>query len=86
MPYVIDYSFDAPRHPQNRYCRSDHYMYARTGIPIAYVSRGYHIAYHQVIDEPEFINYEGLANVANFRLLDFYCGLGSFLATEKKRE
>ncbi len=66
VPYVIDYSFDAPRHPQNRYCRSDHYMYARTGIPIAYVSRGYHIAYHQVIDEPEFINYEGLANVASF--------------------
>ncbi|MEP6506749.1 MAG: M28 family peptidase, partial [Gemmatimonadales bacterium] len=53
-------------HPQNRYCRSDHYMYARTGIPIAYISRGYHIAYHQVIDEPEFINYEGLANVASF--------------------
>jgi len=66
VPYVIDYSFDAPRHPQNRYCRSDHYMYARTGIPIAYMSRGYHVAYHQVIDEPQYINYEGLANVANF--------------------
>ncbi|MEO7367000.1 MAG: M28 family peptidase [Gemmatimonadaceae bacterium] len=66
VPYLIDYSFDAPRHPQNRYCRSDHYMYARTGIPIAYFSRGYHIAYHQVIDEPEFINYEGLADVAGF--------------------
>ncbi|MEO5902896.1 MAG: M28 family peptidase [Gemmatimonadaceae bacterium] len=66
VSYVIDYSFDAPRHPQNRYCRSDHYMYARTGIPIAYISRGYHIAYHQVIDEPEYINYEGLANVASF--------------------
>src|SRR4029079_9270061 len=42
-PYVIDYSFDAPRHPLNRYCRSDHYMYARYGIPIAFFSRGYHI-------------------------------------------
>ena len=41
-PYAIDYSFDAPRQVQNRYCRSDHYMYARTGIPIAYISRGYH--------------------------------------------
>ena len=33
-----DYSFDAPSHPLNRYCRSDHYMYARYGIPITYFS------------------------------------------------
>jgi hypothetical protein len=65
-PYVIDYSFDAPRHVQNRYCRSDHYMYARTGIPIAYISRGYHPAYHQVTDEPQYISYSGLTNVATF--------------------
>ena len=66
VPYLIDYSFDAPRHPQNRYCRSDHYMYARTGIPITYISRGYHQAYHQVTDEPQYIDYQGLANVAEF--------------------
>jgi hypothetical protein len=66
VPYMIDYSFDAPRHVQNRYCRSDHYMYARTGIPIAYLSRGYHPAYHQVTDEPQYISYTGLANVATF--------------------
>jgi hypothetical protein len=65
-PYVIDYSFDAPRQIQNRYCRSDHYMYARTGIPIAYISRGYHSDYHMVTDEPQYISYEGLANVATF--------------------
>ena len=66
VPYLIDYSFDAPRHIQNRYCRSDHYMYARTGIPIAYISRGYHPAYHQVTDEPQYISYTGVANVATF--------------------
>ncbi|MEO8193117.1 MAG: M28 family peptidase [Gemmatimonadales bacterium] len=65
-PYVIDYSFDAPRHVQNRYCRSDHYMYARSGIPIAYISRGYHEDYHMVTDEPQYIDYEGLARVAGF--------------------
>lgn len=65
-PYVIDYSFDAPRHIQNRYCRSDHYMYARTGIPIAYISRGYHSDYHMVTDEAQYISYQGLANVATF--------------------
>ncbi|HUQ47825.1 MAG TPA: M28 family peptidase [Gemmatimonadaceae bacterium] len=66
VPYIIDYSFDTPRHPQNRYCRSDHYMYARTGIPIAYISRGYHQDYHQVTDEAQYIDYQGLANVAGF--------------------
>ncbi len=66
VPYLIDYSFDTPRHPQNRYCRSDHYMYARSGIPIVYMSRGYHQDYHQVTDEPQYIDYQGLANVAGF--------------------
>jgi Zn-dependent M28 family amino/carboxypeptidase len=65
-PYLIDYSFDAPRHPLNRFCRSDHYMYARYGIPIAFFSRGYHIDYHVVTDEPQYINYDGLARVAGF--------------------
>jgi hypothetical protein len=62
----IDYSFDAPRHPLNRYCRSDHFMYARYGIPITYFSRGYHVDYHQVGDEPQYIDYDGLARVAGF--------------------
>jgi len=63
-PFRIDYSYDAPRHPLNRYCRSDHYNYARRGIPIAYFSRGYHEAYHMVIDEAQYIDFEGLAEVA----------------------
>jgi len=65
-PYLIDYSFDAPRHPLNRYCRSDHYMYARYGIPITYFSRGYHVDYHQPTDEAQYIDYEGLTRVARF--------------------
>jgi Zn-dependent M28 family amino/carboxypeptidase len=63
-PFVIDYSFDAPRHPLNRYCRSDHYSYARYGIPISYFSRGYHIDYHELTDEPQYIDYQGMSNVA----------------------
>ncbi|HET7040198.1 MAG TPA: M28 family peptidase, partial [Gemmatimonadales bacterium] len=31
--FRFDYAFDAVGHPQNYYCRSDHYMYARYGIP-----------------------------------------------------
>ena len=64
--YTIDYSWDAPGHVMQRYCRSDHYNYARKGIPIAYFSRGYHSEYHVVTDEPQYINYEGLAKVSGF--------------------
>ena len=64
--FNIDYSWDAPGHVMARYCRSDHYMYARKGIPIAYISRGYHPDYHVVTDEPQYINYDGLARVARF--------------------
>ncbi|HYH82376.1 MAG TPA: M28 family peptidase [Longimicrobium sp.] len=65
-PMQIDYSFDAPGHPLNRYCRSDHYMYARYGIPITYFSLGYHVDYHQVGDEPQYIDYDHMALVGAF--------------------
>jgi hypothetical protein len=65
-PMQIDYSFDAPGHPLNRYCRSDHYMYARYGIPITYFSLGYHVDYHQVGDEPQYIDYDHMARVGEF--------------------
>ena len=62
----IDPSFDTNGHPLNRYCRSDHYMYARYGIPITYFSLGYHTDYHQVTDEPQYIDYEHMARIAQF--------------------
>jgi len=62
----VDSSFDANGHPLNRYCRSDHYMYARYGIPITYFSLGYHTDYHQVTDEPQYIDYGHMARVASF--------------------
>ena len=64
--YTFDRTWDAPGHIMQRYCRSDHFNYARRGIPIAFFSRGYHSEYHVVTDEPQYINYEGLAKVAGF--------------------
>ncbi|MBW3570094.1 MAG: M20/M25/M40 family metallo-hydrolase [Gemmatimonadetes bacterium] len=65
-PMVPDYSWDAAGHPANRYCRSDHFMYARFGIPITYFSLGYHPHYHMVTDEPQYIDYDHTARVASF--------------------
>jgi hypothetical protein len=63
-PFRFDYSFDANGHPQQYYCRSDHYEYARYGIPITFFSTGGHRDYHQVTDEPQYIDYAQLARVA----------------------
>ncbi|HEX5580983.1 MAG TPA: M28 family peptidase, partial [Gemmatimonadaceae bacterium] len=49
----FDYGLDADGHPQNIYCRSDHYQYARFGIPIVFFFTGLHADYHQLTDEPQ---------------------------------
>ncbi|MGE5803761.1 MAG: M28 family peptidase [Gemmatimonadota bacterium] len=64
--FTFDYQYDASGHPEQYYCRSDHYMYARYGIPIAFFSTGSHRDYHQVTDEPQYIDYQKLANVSQF--------------------
>lgn len=63
-PFTFDYSYDAPGHPLQYYCRADHYSYARYGIPSVALSRGEHLDYHQVTDEAQYIDYPGLARVA----------------------
>jgi peptidase M28-like protein len=62
----FDYAMDANGHPMNIYCRSDHYEYARYGIPIAFFTTGGHSDYHQVTDEPQYIDYPHMARVDNF--------------------
>jgi len=59
----FDYAMDANGHPQNIYCRSDHYEYAKYGIPITFLSTGGHADYHQVTDEPQYIQYPHMAQV-----------------------
>ena len=64
--FTFDYQFDADGHPSNFYCRSDHYMYARYGIPIVFLTTGSHMDYHQITDEPQYIDYEKLRRVSQF--------------------
>jgi hypothetical protein len=66
VPFRFDTQFDAPGHPENYYCRSDHWMYARYGIPVAFFSTGDHPDYHQLTDEPDYIDYDHFASVTGF--------------------
>jgi len=63
-PLSFDYAFDANGHPERIYCRSDHYNYARYGIPITFFTTGLHMDYHQLTDEPQYIDYEHMRKVA----------------------
>jgi hypothetical protein len=61
--FTFDYAMDANGHPMNIYCRSDHYEYAKWGIPVTFFTTGGHSAYHQLTDEPQYIDYDHLAAV-----------------------
>lgn len=65
MPFRFDLSHDASGHPQAMWCRSDHAMYARYGIPVAFLTTGTHADYHQVTDEAQYIDYRKLNAVAD---------------------
>ena len=66
MPFTFDYRFDGNGEPHQYYCRSDHWEYARYGIPIAFFTTGGHPDYHQVTDEPQLIDYAHYARVVRF--------------------
>jgi hypothetical protein len=66
-PFRLDYRFDQNGDPTNAYCRSDHYMYARFGIPIVFFSAAaWHIDYHMVSDESEYIDYPRMTRIATY--------------------
>jgi hypothetical protein len=71
-PLKLDYRFDedvtktlGPSY-NNIYGRSDHANYARYNIPIAFFFTGLHQDYHQVTDEPEYIDYPHYARITNY--------------------
>jgi Zn-dependent M28 family amino/carboxypeptidase len=63
-PFTFDYAYDANGHPQQYYCRSDHYMYARFGVPVTFFSTGGHRDYHMLTDEVQYIDFTKLSRVS----------------------
>jgi hypothetical protein len=67
-PLHIDRKWDDPDDPDHVYQRSDHYNYAKKGIPIIFFTSGMHADYHRVTDEPSKIDYDKLARVSQLML------------------
>ena len=67
---------------ENFYFRSDHYNFARKGVPILFFFSGTHPDYHQVSDSPDKIDAEKESRVAR---LIFYLGVDIANAAERPK-
>ncbi len=56
----LDYAYDTETDPNQYFYRSDHYNFAKFGIPILFFMDGGHADYHQPSDTADKINYEVL--------------------------
>lgn len=56
----LDYKFNDPNDPERIYYRSDHYNFAKNGIPVIFYFNGVHADYHKESDTVDKINFEQL--------------------------
>lgn len=57
---ALDFKFNDPKDPNHFYERSDHYNFAKHGIPAVFFFNGVHEDYHGKGDEPQKIEYDAL--------------------------
>jgi Zn-dependent M28 family amino/carboxypeptidase len=58
-----DTRYDDPKDPNRFFFRSDHYNYAKKGIPIIFFFDGVHEDYHQPGDSPDKIDYQKMEKI-----------------------
>jgi len=54
----LDYKYNDPKDQERIYYRSDHYNFARKGVPIIFYFNGTHNDYHRPTDTPDKIQYD----------------------------
>lgn len=60
---TYDTRYDDPKDPNRFFSRSDHYNYARKGIPIIFYFDGVHEDYHRASDTADKIDYQKMEKV-----------------------
>lgn len=61
---TLDYKFNDRNDPNRFYYRSDHYNFAKHGIPSVFLFNGVHADYHKATDEVSKIEFDALAKRA----------------------
>lgn len=59
----LDYYYNGPSNPERIYYRSDHWNYAKHGIPIIFYFSGTHVDYHQPTDTIDKIDFNKMKEV-----------------------
>jgi hypothetical protein len=59
----LDYLLNDPNHPERIYYRSDHWNYAKHGVPIIFYFDGVHVDYHQPSDTVDKIDFDKMTRV-----------------------
>ena len=65
----LDYTFNAPDDPNRFYYRSDHYNFAKHGIPVIFYFSGVHEDYHGPGDTPDKILYPKMSEIGRLVFL-----------------
>ncbi len=61
---TFDYTLNDPKHPDRIYFRSDHWNYAKHGVPIIFFFDGVSVDYHQPTDTIDKIDFNKMTRVA----------------------
>lgn len=64
----LDYLLNNPNHPDRIYFRSDHWNYAKHGVPIIFYFDGVHVDYHKPTDTIDKIDFEKMTRVGRLAL------------------
>jgi Zn-dependent M28 family amino/carboxypeptidase len=56
--FRLDYTFNDPKDPNRFYYRSDHYNFAKMGVPVIFYFTGVHEDYHRPGDDVEKILFD----------------------------
>jgi hypothetical protein len=59
----LDYYYDDPRNPERIYFRSDHWNYAKHGVPVIFYFDGVHVDYHKPTDTVDKIDFNKLTQI-----------------------
>ncbi len=59
----FNYKYDDPKDPEQFFYRSDHFNYARKGVPIIFYMDGVHEDYHRPSDTADKIDYQNMEKV-----------------------
>lgn len=60
----LNYLYNDPKNPERIYYRSDHWNYAKHGIPIIFYFDGVHVDYHQPTDTVDKIDFTKMSRIA----------------------